>query len=655
MADLNQNKNQNPFAIQADRHGKLDGFSYRLEWTEENFSRGGGKELIGRTFNFSKLRWFSIALGLFLFLLFFRAFWLQIIRHDYYYSLAEGNRVREDRLEAKRGIIYDVNMKPLVKNVANFVLYSIPADLPEKSEERNKIFFQISNVLGGEYTPEKIAGIVEPVIRGSLESYQPLFIADNIDYNQAMLLNLESDRIPGFLITNKTRREYDLTSQSLSHVLGYTGKINPEELKIYGEEYQQIDYIGKSGLEDFYENELKGEGGVKKIEVDALGREKKIISTTAPKDGHNLQLSLDGGLQKKIEETTQKYLARAGAKRASVVALNPQNGEILALVSLPAYNDNLFAKGIKTEEYNQLLNDPDRPLFNRAVSGEFPSGSTIKPVMAVAALEEKIITETTAFLSNGGLRIGQWFFPDWKAGGHGMTNVKKAIAESVNTFFYIIGGGYQDFVGLGVDRIVKYEKMFGLGEQTGIDLPNEASGFLPSKDWKEKVKGERWYIGDTYHLAIGQGDIIVTPLQVANYTVFFANGGTLYRPHLAKKILDGKDQEISEVKPEAVKTNFIDPKNIEIVREGMRQTITDGSARSLQVVPVPVAGKTGTAQWATDKKNHAWFTGFAPYDKPEIVITVLIEEGDEGSTTAVPITKEVLQWYFGGRPENSEN
>ncbi|MCK4554296.1 penicillin-binding protein 2, partial [Candidatus Parcubacteria bacterium] len=283
------------------------------------------------------------------------------------------------------------------------------------------------------------------------------------------------------------------------------------------------------------------------------------------------------------------------------------------------------------------------------ISGEYPSGSTIKPVIAAAALEEGIISEHTSFTSVGGIKVGQWFFPDWRAGGHGITDVRRAIAESINTFFYYIGGGHQDFKGLGIDRIYKYGELFGLNAQLGIDLAGEVSGFLPTKKWKEETKGERWYIGDTYHLSIGQGDILVTPLQVANYTSVFANGGALYRPHLVKQILSGGDKVFKEVEPVIIRDNFIGDYNIEIVRQGMRRTVTAGSARSLQSVPVAVAGKTGTAQWSSKKNHHAWFTGFAPYDNPEVVITILVEEGGEGSDVAVPIAKEFLEWYFGNR------
>ena len=326
--------------------------------------------------------------------------------------------------------------------------------------------------------------------------------------------------------------------------------------------------------------------------------------------------------------------------------MDPSNGEVLALVSLPTYNNNVFARGIKASEYELLITQPDKPLFNRAISGEYPSGSTIKPIWAASALEEGIISEYTTFLSVGGISIGQWFFPDWLSGGHGRVNVYRAIAESVNTFFYNIGGGYEDFKGLGVDKMVYYGELFGLGTQTGIDLAGEADGFLPTKTWKEEVKGERWYIGDTYHMAIGQGDLLVTPLQVAAFTGVFANGGSLYRPHFIKQVLSATDQPIKAVEIEPVRKDFINNYNIEVIRNSMRQTISAGSARRLQSVPVPVAGKTGTAQWSTKKDTHAWFTGFAPFEDSELVITILIEEGGGGDVTAVPIAQEYLEWYF---------
>ena len=645
-----KDKIKNPFIIRQgeDEYGHLkDG--YRLDWTEQVFlPASSDKATVGQNFNFNYLPKIIFVLALFMAIILARVAWLQIIKGDYYYNLAEGNRIRIARIEANRGIIYDSSNRPLVRNVANFLLYFVPADLPENEQEKRSIIELLSQILGT-LSPADIENILTAVKPKSLESYQPLFVTDNIEYNKAMLLYLESDKMPGVYLSNKTKREYNLSSLSLSHILGYTSKINQAELDKYDSEYLPIDYIGKTGIENFWENELKGQSGKKQIEVDALGKEKKIINQLAGADGHNLVLSIDIDLQKKLEETITNALKKSKLNKACAIALDPNNGEILALVSLPSYNNNLFARGITNDEYQALVSHPDQPLFNRCTSGEYPSGSTIKPVLAAAALEEGIINENTSFISTGGLRIGEWFFPDWKVGGHGVTNVRKAIAESVNTFFYYIGGGYGDFVGLGIDRMVRYEKIFGLGKQTGIDIIGEAKGFLPTKDWKETIKGERWYVGDTYHAAIGQGDITVTPLQVANYTAVFANGGLLYRPHFIRQVLSSDDKIIRQVDHKPIKSNVVSSENIKIVREGMRQTVAAGSARSLASAPVAVAGKTGTAQWSSNKPNHAWFTGFAPYDKPQIVITILIEQGGEGSSVAVPIAREVLEWYFSNK------
>ena len=624
---------------------------------------GGKSETIGRNFNFKRLPVIGVFSLAFILLLFSRIFWLQIVKGDYYRSMAEGNRIRIERVEPKRGIIYDRNKKPLVRNTANFMLYFVPADLPRGKEDLNKIILAVSRILGDK-TEVELFEKLSPVDKDSIAAYEPLFIEDNIEYEKALNLYLKADNWPGVILTNKTRREYlsyelppksdkneDDTRNSccisLSHVMGYTGKINNKELKKFGDEYLPIDYIGKMGIEYFWENELKGKSGKKKIEVDAIGKEKKILGQVDAVDGHNLVISLDINQQNKLEEILIRHLRNLNLDRAAAIVMDPDSGEILAMVSLPAYNNNYFAAGISQSDYDILINHPDKPLFNRAISGEYPSGSTIKPVIAAAALQEGIITENTTVLSTGGIKIGQWNFPDWRAGGHGIVSVRRAIAQSVNTFFYYIGGGYKDFKGLGVDKIVKYGELFGLNSQTGVDLAGEASGFLPSKEWKEKVKGEKWYIGDTYHLAIGQGDLLVTPLQVAAFTAVFANGGSLYRPHFVKEILSGNDEVLKEILNEPVRENFIGPYNINIVRQGLRQGVTSGSSRRLQSVSVAVAGKTGTAQWSSKNPPHAWFTGFAPYDNPELVITILVEQGGEGSDTSVPIAEDYLKWYFG--------
>lgn len=660
-----KNRLTNPFVMQNGRlkDGKID-TSYRDGWAEDVFmSDSKEKETIGKSFDFAKIPVISFFLSFFLIILLSKTAWLQVVKGDYYGQIAEGNRIRTKRVEAKRGIIYDRNHNAMVRNKANFLLYFVPIDLPDKGDGLEEIVAEVSTMLN-DISSEDIEAILASVKKYSLEGYRPLFIDDNIDYETAMMLYIKSANWPGVILSTKTRRDYIVTGNkffldkeqklseeylSLSHVIGYTGKINPQELESSGDEYLQIDYIGKTGIEKFWENELKGSGGERRIEVDAFGKEKKMIGKTDAIDGNNLVLSLDINQQNKMEEILKNHLEKLGLSKATAVVIDPNNGEVLAMVSIPSYNNNSFAGGISNEEYGELENNPDKPLFNRAVSGEFPSGSTFKPVMLAAALEEKVVSENTTFLSTGGLRIGQWFFPDWKAGGHGRISARQAMSDSVNTYFYIIGGGYEDTVGLGIDRIVRYAKMFGLAAQTGIDTTSEATGFLPSKEWKEEAKGESWYIGDTYHISIGQGDLLATPLQVALFTSVFANGGTLYRPHLVTEILSGNDESVKKIEKEPIRKDFIDDYNIMVVRQGMRRAVTDGSARRLSSLPVEVAGKTGTAQWSTIKKNHAWFTSFAPYEEPEIVVTILIEEGDEGSTAAVPVAQEYMEWYFKDR------
>jgi len=654
--DLNNSK-KNPFGI---KETNLKSLRFNRDkdkdWLEESIlnsvinKEGNRKEFLGISIDSQKLKWLLIFLLIGFLILFLKTAYLQIVRGDYYRGIAEGNRIRIQTIKADRGLIFDRNKIPLVENIPNFSFSLIPGDLPRKKSSREDIINKIAEITGE--LPEKINEIVKsyPYLY-----YQPVPIKENISYEEAILLKIASADLPGIILEIEARREYlnKINEKnivlSLSHILGYLGRISKKELEKNKDEYGPNDFLGKSGIELSWESVLRGKNGKKQIEVDALGKEKRVISEEEPIAGKNLILSLDLKLQEKIENILNTYLKRFGKKRGSVIALNPNNGEILALVSLPAFDNNIFTKGITEEEYQNLINNPNRPLFNRSINGEYPSGSTIKPIIAAAALEEGIINQNTTFLSTGGLWYDKWFFPDWAKGGHGLTNVTRAIAQSINTFFYIIGGGYNDFIGLGVNKIAHYMDLFGLGKKLGIDLPNESSGLIPTPEWKEKIKNEQWYIGDTYHLSIGQGDILVTPLQIASVTAFFANKGILFKPHLVKEIIDPETNKTIEIKPEIIHSNFISPQNIEIVKQGLRQTVTAGSAKILQEVIVKVAGKTGTAEWGKGRSPHAWFTGFAPYENPEIVITVLVEEGGEGSTISVPIAKEILNWYFSNR------
>ncbi|MFH0815100.1 MAG: penicillin-binding protein 2 [Candidatus Falkowbacteria bacterium] len=658
--DDKQNPEDEIFMIDA-RKLRVDrlGRNTWRQWVEDSFINfsfeelnKSGKNYMGLALSRKRLAVFLIIILVILGALLFRAGQLQIVKGKYYGALAERNRIRVQYLAAPRGIIYDSEMRPLLKNIPDFSLYVIPYDLPKKESERREIETGLQATMAADWQNKYAARFFEIVNTPTFkkEYFEPQTLATNLDYQIAMKLKIFAQGANGIGVKIGGQRKYLYPAiggaKSLSHVLGYEGVISPEEFDVLQYKgYLLNDRVGKTGLELFYENDLRGESGKREVEVDSAGKEKSVIAEDKIVKGNDLVLSLDFDAQKKLEEIVKAQLARINKQRAVAIAMNPNNGEIIAMVSEPAFDNNLFASGISQQDFQKLIDNPNQPLFNRAVSGEYPSGSVIKPVIAAAALQEGIINENTSFLSVGGIKIDQWFFPDWKAGGHGITNVTKALADSVNTFFYIIGGGWQKFVGLGVYKIKAYSELFGLNQKLGIDLPNEATGFLPTAGWKESAKGERWFIGDTYHLAIGQGDLLATPLQVASYTAVIANHGTLYKPHLVKTISNEQTGLLKNIEPEIIRKDFISKKNIDIVRSGMRQAVTYGSAKRLNNLPMAVAGKTGTAQWDMTKKSHAWFTGFAPYNNPQIVITVLIEEGGEGSTVAVPIAQEFLYWW----------
>ncbi|MFA4872206.1 MAG: penicillin-binding protein 2 [Patescibacteria group bacterium] len=640
-------KKENPFFITENIDTGQKG---SLRWVEESdpadiFS-GQQKEFLGLSLSQKKLKIFIGLVLLGLSILLIKSFYLQIIRGENYFFLAENNRVRTKYVKAHRGIMYDRNGKVLVQNLFGFSLFITPADLPKKAAEKSEVLSKVAAIFNVQ--PEEIEAKIK---EASKFYFEPVIIKTGIGYEPAMVLKIYSSDLPGVNLEIDSWRNY-IGGEALSHIMGYVGKISAKEYEKKRPDYLLSDNIGKTGLEQYYENDLRGEMGKKQVEVDALGQEKKIISQTPFTPGNDLVLTIDEELQNKIYSVLKERLG--DKKSGAVIVSNPQNGEILALVDYPAYDNNLFSLGIESDKYQVLLNDFRNPLFTRSIFGEYPSGSTVKQIIAAAALQEGVITPNTSINSVGGIKVDKWFFPDWKAGGHGLTNVYQALAWSINTFFYYIGGGYGDFKGLGVDRLTKYMRLFGLGEKLGIDLPGERAGFIPSKDWKEKEKKEPWYIGDTYHLSIGQGDLLVTPLQVNSYNSIIANGGILYRPHLVKAEIQpastqrGEPDRSQKLLPiEIIRKNMVDLKNIEVVRQGMRQAVTYGSARNLNDLPVEVAGKTGTAQWNSVKPNHAWFNGFAPFNNPTFSITVLVEEGGEGSSIAAPIAKEIINYWFG--------
>ena len=559
-----------------------------------------------------------------------RGFYLQIVKGAEFRDRAENNRVHAIIDSAPRGVIYDRNGIQLVENISSTDLLFDPVLLPDEEEE-GYLLESLAELL-----PDVDVEKTYNALALTRKQQRPNLIAKALDHDDVLRLQEEEDRIRGTRLVSSLVRKYP-RAHSIARMLGYTSTVSPKELAEDDELYP-TDTTGKEGVEMTYDRTLRGVHGVSYTEVNASGREQTDLGSVSAVAGEDISLTIDVELQDFIyglfSELDQKKRDEEDKKASgSAIVMNPNDGAVISLVNYPSYNPNIFSQPTMHSQSGSVLKDDQNPLFNRVLSGTYPSGSTIKPFLAAAALEEKIITSKTILQSTGGIAIGPWSFSDWKVGGHGPTDVKKALAESVNTFFYSITGGYEGFNGLGIQEATRYLKMFGWSEPTGIDLPSEAAGFLPSPAWKEKVKGESWYIGDTYHFGIGQGDVLVTPLQVAASTSIIANGGTPVVPYVAEK--EKKKKRVS-----------VSKRNLQTVREGMRQAVTNGSARNLSTITPAIAGKTGTSQIGGTEDTHAWFTSFAPYEDPEIVVTVLLERGGEGDKDAVPFAKEIWQWII---------
>lgn len=610
-----------------------------MEIEEVTESREGFDETraVGSTVSETRTDVFRFAVFLFLALLGARAFYLQVVEGERYGELSRENRIRAIVVKAPRGLIFDKNGKKLVNNIPGFDLIAVPADVPRDQAERKREIAEVAEMFGmNDQNIEAMVGSQDPA------SLDPVLIKENVSQEEALIFSEKKSGLIGFDVDQTAIRQYE-DSSYFSAFMGYSGKISREELAIHPD-YLMTDYVGKTGLEYSYEKYLRGTNGKEEVEVDSAGNVKKDFGLTPPVAGSDLTLGIDADLQKKLQDTLQAKLDETETKTAAAVAIDPRSGEVLAMVNLPSYDNNLFAKGISSEDYNRLISDPDKPMFNRSISGEYPPGSTFKPLVAAAALEEKIITSSTTLNCPSAITIGSYGFPDWKT--HGITDVRKAIAESVDIFFYAVGGGWENIPALGIDKIHDYAEKFGLGRKLGVDIPGESSGLVPTRDWKQDKLGERWYLGDDYHCAIGQGFVTATPLQLANYIAAVANGGTVYKPHFVDSI-KRSDGTVEKIQPEALAKNFISSANIQVVREGMRQTVLSGTAQPLKDLPVEVAGKTGTAQFGSgNEREHGWFVSFAPYDNPTIAMVVLVEGGGEGFSTAEPVTRDVYQWYF---------
>ncbi|MFO0764421.1 MAG: penicillin-binding transpeptidase domain-containing protein, partial [Patescibacteria group bacterium] len=415
-----------------------------------------------------------------------RAGWMQIVQGQEYGEKADNNRLRKEPLFARRGIIKDRNGVVLAENIPRFQVAFTPSRLPLDKQQADDMIGRAARVLGISI------GDIEPYAQTTSSVFdETVIVAEDVPYEQSLAFAIEQPNLPAFELQVAARRKYPQSTEieSLSHVLGYSGIVTEQELStLKPQGYSRIDTIGKTGLEKSYETLLKGQKGFRTSEVDSRGKTGVLVGEQAAVDGSDLELSLDVRLQKVAEQALRDELPLAKTKRGAVIAMDPRDGSVLALVSWPAYDNNLFSGKVSSTVYSALINNEDRPLFARAWQGSYPSGSTVKIVISVAALAEKIVTANTTVLSTGGIRIGQWFFPDWKAGGHGVVNVRGAIANSVNTFFYTVGGGYNSITGLGVDKLTEWMRKFGLAQKTGIDLTGEDTGFVPSQDWKLEKK-----------------------------------------------------------------------------------------------------------------------------------------------------------------------
>ena len=564
---------------------------------------------------------------------------LQISQGSFNRYLAEGNRIRSREIPAPRGLIYDKGGNLLVNNDASFSLKIYPLDLPKSDKERQQFYDNLSSI-----TKIPSDEIKNTIKEKGVSRADPIILKENIDRDTAMLMEVKTNNMPGVAIGKNPIRNY-LTLPGLSQILGYVGQVTDEEMK-NNSSLKMNQVIGKEGLERSYQDYLKGQDGISQIEVDSRGRAQRVLSNLPPLPGNNLTLTLDKDLENYMASALGSGLAAADSRAGVAVAIDPKTGGILGIVSLPTYDNNVFAKGGSQEDYQKILTDQMKPMFNRAIAGAYPAGSTIKPLIASAGLQDGVITEKTTIDDPGEIKVGNYIYPDWKA--HGLVDVRKALAVSCNVFFYSVGGGWDKIKGLGVNKLHDYLEKFGFGETLGIDLPSENPGLVPSPEWKEQIKKESWYLGDTYHMSIGQGDVLVTPLQMVTAIGSIANNGEVLKPYVVSKITDKDGKVVKISQKEAIRPKFIDSNNLQIVREGMRNCVTAsyGSCRSLNDLPVAVAAKTGTAQFGNEGKTHAWFVAFAPYSDPQIAIVIIVEGGGEGYAAAAPIAKDILNWYF---------
>ncbi len=597
-------------------------------YLQEN--EGGQKRII----------WLSFAVTILFFLLLTRLWYLQILESERLLDQSENNRLRLVPVAAPRGAILDRNGKVLVGNTPSFSVAVIPQDVKDKEGLLNRL---------AHYLSLDQQELLEKWEKGKGRAkYFPIVVASGISRNQLEFLEENRLSLAGIDIEMKPIREY-ANGPLAAHLLGYLGELTEQELEQERfREYNAGNYVGKSGIERSWENELHGTDGGRQIEVDARGRYLRTVNETTPSVGNSLVLTIDLNLQKQAE---QAFADKAGA----AVAMDVNSGEILVFASTPGFDPALFAGRMPPEQWQAYMEDKRHPLENKALKGQYPPGSTFKIITALAGLEEGLIDENSSVVCNGSYTMGTDTFRCWNKKGHGRVNLKQALKESCDVYFYQLGER------LGVDKIAAYAKRFGFGAPLGVGLENEKGGNIPTAAWKEKKFGKKWYRGETLPVAIGQGYVLTTPLQLASMIATVANEGTVYRPFLVKRVVNPDGKVVKEFTPQVIAQNSIKPASYREVKAGLLAVVNEprGTGGVARLYEVKVAGKTGTSQVVKlrDKqgvlpyqyRDHALFVAFAPFDKPEIAVAVVVEHGEHGGVAAASIAGRILRAYFEGK------
>jgi penicillin-binding protein 2 len=543
-------------------------------------------------------------------------FFFQVLRGGHYGDLSTQNKIRVIRTSSPRGEITDVHGASLAVSVRTFDIVGYPPDL-----RQDGVRAEVATLLRRQGIPATAEGLGQSIQKQYWAPYRPVTVASNLTLGQVASL-VSDPAFPKFLSPTPVFRRVYPAGALAAHVVGYVGEVTREELETRVEQnYMVGDLIGKTGIELVHEGTLRGVAAEEAVEVDAMGRRRRRLSMTPPTKGEDLRLTLDLGAQREAQQLL-------GGKKGVIVAMDVRDGAVKVLYSAPSYDPNPLTWGVSSGEWARLLKDPDRPMMNRAISGAYPPGSTFKAVPALAALVEKVITPQTTVYCPGQFKLGNRVFRCWKRGGHGTVNLVSALKDSCDVYFYQVG------LWLGADRLIDWSSRLGVGTLTGIDLPGESRGNLAGREWKKKRFSESWFQGDTVNYSIGQGFLLMTPLQLARVYAALANGGTLVVPHLsAEDHPKGADLKLPA-------------ESLRWVRKGMEEVVRSGTGRASGVFGVSVTGKTGTAQ-NPHGDDHAWFVGYAPSDKPRFVAVALVEGGGHGSSVAAPLVGQVLAYLVG--------